>query len=270
MAEGFAGSRVSSLRAVLPADADSISHRRTVIFVDTDLLPARERRYGSLVENEPEAALVAQVSGLALLVYSQLTVFLAQTVDALVRCGVDQNDIGVIAMYRQQIKLIGRKLQHRPDVEILTADRSQGRDKACIIMSLTRSNTEGQVSSLPLDRFCGSLTSRPRQIGDLLKDWRRINVSLTRAKAKLVVFGSRSTVGSSTLDHLQRFFATVDAKGWTYSLPQDAGGDIKPTPTQPKREAKEASASPSPKKLRKGGGALALSGPLSQDILNSL
>lgn len=77
-----------------------------------------------------------------------LTLDFLQTADALVRCGVAETDIGVIALYRQQIKLINRKLEHLPNVEVLTADRSQGRDKSCIIMSLTRSNTEGQVSRL--------------------------------------------------------------------------------------------------------------------------
>lgn len=114
------------------------------------------------------------------------------------------------------------------------------------------------------------------QIGDLLKDWRRINVCLTRAKSKLIVFGSRSTVAAAPLDHLQRFFAAVDAKGWTYTLPKEAGEGSSTPRVQVKREAKEeervdSSSSPSaPKKMRKGGGALALDGPLSQDVVNSL
>lgn len=67
-------------------------------------------------------------------------------VDSLLRCGVPAESVGVIALYRQQLKLISRKLEHVPKVEVLTADQSQGRDKDCIIMSLTRSNQEGNVS----------------------------------------------------------------------------------------------------------------------------
>jgi DNA replication ATP-dependent helicase Dna2 len=67
-------------------------------------------------------------------------------VDSLMRCGVPAESIGVIALYRQQLKLVSRQLEHAPGVEVLTADRSQGRDKDCIIMSLTRSNKEGNVS----------------------------------------------------------------------------------------------------------------------------
>lgn len=64
---------------------------------------------------------------------------------ALVHCGVPEEDIGIIALYRQQIKIIAAKLANYPGIEVLTADKSQGRDKECIIMSLTRSNTTGTV-----------------------------------------------------------------------------------------------------------------------------
>lgn len=69
-----------------------------------------------------------------------------QTTDLLTAAGVAPDEIGVISLYRQQIKLLSSKLsgQH-PAVEILTADRSQGRDKECIIMSLVRSNDENKV-----------------------------------------------------------------------------------------------------------------------------
>ena len=55
------------------------------------------------------------------------------------------------------------------------------------------------------------------QIGDLLKDWRRINVSFTRAKRKLVIFGSRSTLRSDPL--LGDFLNLMSEKGWIYTLP---------------------------------------------------
>ena len=61
-----------------------------------------------------------------------------------------------------------------------------------------------------------------RQIGDLLKDWRRINVSFTRAKAKLVIFGSRSTLKGDKL--LDEFLQLMESKRWIYSLPLGADG----------------------------------------------
>ena len=67
-----------------------------------------------------------------------------------------------------------------PQVEVHTVDRFQGRDKDIIIMSMVRSNDT-------------------LQIGDLLKDWRRLNVAITRAKSKLILVGSKTTLSSHDL-----------------------------------------------------------------------
>ena len=67
-------------------------------------------------------------------------------------------------------------------LEVSTIDRYQGRDKDAIILSFVRSNSKGRV-------------------GRLLEDYRRLNVAVTRAKCKLVMVGSFSTLveGSSHL-----------------------------------------------------------------------
>lgn len=153
------------------------------IFVDTDCVPALESRAGDLVQNEVESTLVTQV------------------VDALIGSGVKQSEIGVISLYRQQIKLLSLSLNHREDIEILTADRSQGRDKECIIISMVRSNDD-------------------KQCGELVRDWRRLNVSFTRAKSKLIIFGSRSTL--STEPVLAAFFTLVHSRSWILKLPANA------------------------------------------------
>lgn len=97
------------------------------MFVNTDSVPAHESRVGDLVENQVEARLVYQ------------------TTEALLQCGMRQDQIGVISLYRQQIKHLSYLLQDRPGIEILTADRSQGRDKDCIVISFVRSNDTDQV-----------------------------------------------------------------------------------------------------------------------------
>jgi DNA replication ATP-dependent helicase Dna2 len=50
------------------------------------------------------------------------------------------------------------------------------------------------------------------QVGRLLQDWRRINVALTRAKAKLLLVGSRTTLQrQSTLAIL---LGLLERNGW--------------------------------------------------------
>lgn len=66
--------------------------------------------------------------------------------DGLVNAQVAEKDIAVITPYRQQVKLVAHELSGLSGIEVLTADRSQGRDKECIIISLVRSNSTKNVS----------------------------------------------------------------------------------------------------------------------------
>jgi ATP-dependent exoDNAse (exonuclease V) beta subunit len=59
------------------------------------------------------------------------------------------------------------------------------------------------------------------QVGTLLKDWRRVNVAMTRAKSKLVIVGSRRTLAAASL--MREFVALVTRNGWVYKLPTAAG-----------------------------------------------
>ncbi|KAL8957248.1 MAG: hypothetical protein Q9193_005430 [Seirophora villosa] len=155
-------------------------------FVNTDpLLPlSRESETGSRIVNACEATLCAQL------------------VQALLTTGVPARDIGLITLYRSQLALIKQNLRrHSPALEMYTADKFQGRDKDVIILSLVRSNES-------------------RNVGDLLRDWRRVNVALTRARTKLLVLGSRSTLAGNDL--LERLVTLMDGKRWTYNLPSGA------------------------------------------------
>lgn len=128
----------------------------------------------------------------------------AQTVSSLLALGVPGREIGVITLYRSQLALLRQLFRVAgisSEVEIDSADRFQGRDKECIILSMVRSNEAGIV-------------------GDLLKDWRRVNVALTRARSKLVVLGSRRTLSNNDL--LAKFMALVDGNGWSVDLPRGA------------------------------------------------
>lgn len=125
----------------------------------------------------------------------------SQLVESFLTTGVVPTDIGVITLYRSQLALIKQSLRHRPGVEMHTADRFQGRDKEVVVLSLVRSN-ENQM------------------VGDLLKDWRRVNVALTRARTKLLVIGSKGTLVCNEL--LKDFVRLMEEKGWCYNLPAGA------------------------------------------------
>lgn len=82
-----------------------------------------------------------------------------------------------------------------------TADKFQGRDKEVVILSLVHSNDS-------------------KVVGELLKDWRRINVALTRARTKLLILGSKSTLVGNDL--LRDMITLMDRRGWCYNLPPGA------------------------------------------------
>ena len=53
-----------------------------------------------------------------------------------------------------------------------------------------------------------------------MKDWRRMNVSFTRARSKLIIIGSRKTLQQAPL--LTEFFELMNNQGWILALPPDA------------------------------------------------
>ncbi|XP_066881579.1 DNA replication ATP-dependent helicase/nuclease DNA2 isoform X2 [Kogia breviceps] len=128
--------------------------KNPVCFLNTDKVPAPEQVEKGGVSNITEAKLV---------------VFLTSI---FIKAGCNPSDIGIIAPYRQQLKVINDLLAHSSlgMVEVNTVDKYQGRDKSIILVSFVRSNKDGTL-------------------GELLKDWRRLNVAITRAKHKLILLG---------------------------------------------------------------------------------
>ncbi|XP_057197424.1 DNA replication ATP-dependent helicase/nuclease DNA2 [Triplophysa rosa] len=145
-----------------------------VCFLDTSEVPAAETVEKGGISNQTEAVLVQAL------------------VTLLLKAGCRAADIGVIAPYRQQLKSISSLLQGPAfkALEVNTVDKYQGRDKSVIIVSFVRSNTEGNL-------------------GELLQDWRRLNVAITRAKHKLLMLGSAPSLRryaplEKLLGHLQQ------------------------------------------------------------------
>ena len=90
-------------------------------------------------------------------------------------------DVGVISPYRAQVQLLRRMIKkkeffkpYRHLISVNTVDGFQGQERDVIIISLVRSNDEGQIG--------------------FLRDLRRMNVAITRARMKLIILGSVSTL----------------------------------------------------------------------------
>lgn len=238
---------------------DILDAEARVRFINTDTVQplVREEAQGKRIVNSAEARLVSQL------------------VDSLLTVGVPDVEIGVMTHYRAQLSLLKDKLKCFPGVEMHTTDRFQGRDKEVIVLSLVRSN-----------EACN--------IGDLLKDWRRINVAFTRAKTKLLVIGSKSTLKRSGNENmLSKFISLMEERDWIYDLPADAleshyfedlGTQITATgPTQrtksPKRITKgkvhpaiagKENRRLSPKRATIGERALLKGRLITRDILNEM
>ncbi|KAK4190796.1 hypothetical protein QBC35DRAFT_55206 [Podospora australis] len=165
---------------------DLLDPSTRVAFVNTDSLPSSEEQAkGNRIVNPCEVKVVTQL------------------VDALLTVGVPAEEIGVMTHYRSQLALLKHSLRGS-QVEMHTADRFQGRDKSVILLSLVRSNDT-----------CS--------IGELLKDWRRINVAFTRAKTKLLVVGSKNTLGGcGEHEMVRRFVELMVERKWVYDLEEKA------------------------------------------------
>ncbi|KAL7925211.1 DNA replication factor Dna2 domain-containing protein [Trichoderma austrokoningii] len=239
---------------------DLIDAETRVRFVDTDTIrpQVREEAQGKRIVNPAEGQIVSQL------------------VESLLTVGVPASEIGVMTHYRAQLHLLKDKLKHFPGIEMHTTDRFQGRDKEVIVLSLVRSN-----------EACS--------IGDLLKDWRRINVAFTRAKTKLLVVGSMSTLKGNGEEEtmLSKFISLMADRSWIYHMPRNAldshcfadlsmqlTGFTQRTPRKsPKRaptkarstlDADKENRRPSPRRARMGEGMLLKGRLITRDILNEM
>lgn len=151
--------------------ASILDPNEPVIFVDTAGRDASERtRQGSTSKENPEEALIVE-----------------QLVYNLFGSGMIEDDIAVISPYHDQVDLIDQKIDLE-DLEIKSVDGFQGREKEVVIISLTRSNANKAIG--------------------FLEDIRRLNVSLTRARRKLIVIGDSSTITAhKTYEHFLSYVA---------------------------------------------------------------
>ena len=90
-------------------------------------------------------------------------------------------DVGVISPYRAQVQYLRRLFKkkeffkpYRQLISVNTVDGFQGQERDVILISLVRANDEGQIG--------------------FLRDLRRMNVAITRARMKLIILGDASTM----------------------------------------------------------------------------
>jgi superfamily I DNA and/or RNA helicase len=122
-----------------------------------------------------------------------------QTVHALLEAGMLPGQIAVIAPYAAQARLLRDQLKI-PGLEVDTVDGFQGREKEAVVISLVRSNPQGEIG--------------------FLADVRRMNVALTRARRKLIVIADSATISSHPVyRHLVEYFEHHDAYHTVWQLP---------------------------------------------------
>jgi superfamily I DNA and/or RNA helicase len=137
-------------------------------------------------DNPGEAALVSRV--------------VRRAVDS----GLSPDDIGVITPYAAQAALIAAALADvvEQGLEVDSVDGFQGREKELIVVSAVRSNPLGEIG--------------------FVRDERRMNVAITRARRKLVVVGDSATLGSD--ESWSAFFQhAIDEGAYRscFELPED-------------------------------------------------
>ncbi len=90
-------------------------------------------------------------------------------------------DVGIISPYRAQVQYIRHLIKKtdffkpfRKIISVNTVDGFQGQERDIILVSLVRSNADGQIG--------------------FLRDLRRMNVAMTRARMKLILLGDAATL----------------------------------------------------------------------------
>ena len=112
--------------------------------------------------------------------------------------------VAIISPYREQVLHTQKVIEDDTGLAALpltinTIDGFQGQERDVVYISLVRSNGKGEIG--------------------FLKDYRRMNVAMTRARKKLVVVGDSATIGND--DFYEAFLIYCEKEGryqtaWEY------------------------------------------------------
>lgn len=109
-------------------------------------------------------------------------------------------DIGIISPYRAQTQYLRHLLKHtsffrpfRKQICVNTVDGFQGQERDVIVISMVRSNETGKIG--------------------FLRDLRRMNVAMTRARMKLIIIGNRKTLSTNRFySQLYRYIQSLETQ----------------------------------------------------------
>lgn len=159
--------------------AKSLNSEYPLVFLDTKEMKANERTFkgSNSYDNPVESEIVLDL------------------LDQAIKSSLNEKNIAVIAPYKDQVDLINQHNKFK-DVEIDTIDAFQGREKEMVIFSAVRSNKEKNIG--------------------FLRDLRRLNVALTRAKRKMIFIGDSSTITKN--DAYSKLLKYIKKSGLYYKL----------------------------------------------------
>lgn len=157
----------------------SLNSEYSLVYLDTADMQAEERSFegSNSYDNPVESEIVLDI------------------LDKAVQNSLSEDNIAVIAAYKDQVDLINKHNEFK-DVEIDTVDAFQGREKEMIIFSAVRSNSDNNIG--------------------FLRDLRRLNVALTRAKKKLIFIGDSETICEH--DFYAKLLEYIKENGLYYKL----------------------------------------------------
>ncbi|OUJ19290.1 Superfamily I DNA/RNA helicase [Methanonatronarchaeum thermophilum] len=145
-----------SLKDITNKTDSLIEPRQPITFIDTEGSSERQPEGSNSRQNKGEARITRK------------------TIERLIDMDIEPSEIGVITPYDAQVDQLRQELPDIKGLEIKTVDGFQGREKEVIVVSLVRSNPEQEIG--------------------FLRDLRRLNVAITRAKRKLILIGDSETL----------------------------------------------------------------------------
>ncbi|KAH6932035.1 hypothetical protein HPB50_002587 [Hyalomma asiaticum] len=156
----------STLSHVLPPDCwilKAISEElgNAVVFLCTDALP-QSREEDSSESRGTSSKIEATI--------------IVQLIRVLLKGGLPPEEVGAIAPFRNQVQLLKQAVSSIAQVDISTVDQFQGKEKSVVLLSCVKKYTGDSKDT------------------EILNDQRRLTVAVSRARHKLIIVGSSSTL----------------------------------------------------------------------------